>query len=126
MNAFETVGFRSTYGATETNGLVNGHAYHAEVDYSVRPLSLAEVKAQKGKITRVRILTERTPMGTLCDISYIHASLPNGKTVAVENRLNNLQPLRTLKKAMLDWAQREGVFAKSIGLIDEGNWSIQR
>lgn len=126
MNAFATVGYRNTYGATETNSLVNGSEYHAEVDYSVRPLSLAEVKAQKGKITRVRILTERTYGGTLCDISYIHATLPDGKTVPVQNYLDNLTPLRNLKKAMLDWAQREGVFAKSIGLIDEGNWSIQR
>lgn len=125
MNAFATQD-TNHYGATQTNGLVDGHAYHGEVDYSVRPLSLAEVKAEGGKITRVRILTERTYGGTLCDISYIHATLRNGKTVPVQSELNNLTPLRNLKKAMLDWAQREGVFAKSIGLIDEGNWSIQR
>lgn len=124
MNAFETAD-TNHYGATQTNGLVNGSEYHAETDYS-RTYSLAEVKAAGGKITRVRILTERTYGGTLCDISYINATLKDGRQVPVEIRIDNLTPLRNLKKAMLDWAQREGVFAKSIGLIDEGNWSIQR
>lgn len=122
MNRFETAD-RSLYGANETNGLINGHEYHEAVDYTEQ-YTLAEVKAEGGKITRVRILTERTYGGTLCDISYIHATLPNGKTVPVRVEVDNLTPRRNLKKAFLDWAQREGVFAKSIGLIDEGNWSI--
>jgi hypothetical protein len=124
MNAFATQD-TNHYGATQTNGLVDGAAYHAEVDYS-RFYSLREIKDLGGKITRVRILTERTYGGTLCDISYINATLRDGQTVPVQHFINNLTPLRNLKKAMLDWAQREGVFAKSIGLIDEGNWSLQR
>lgn len=122
MNAFETMD-RSKYGSFETNGLVNGHEYHEAVDYSEQ-YSLADVKEARGRITRVRILTERMYGATMCDISYIHATLPNGKTVPVRVEVDNLTPRRNLKKAMLDWAQREGVFAKSIGLIDEGNWSI--
>lgn len=113
------------YGATESNGLVNGAEYHAQVDYS-RFFSLAEVAEAKGHITRVRILTERTPNGTLCDVSYIHANLPSGEIVNVQNGLDNLTPLRTLKAAMINWAKREGVFAKGLGLLDEGNWSILR
>jgi hypothetical protein len=123
-NAFATQD-TNIYGATQTNGLVNGSAYHAAVDYS-RFWTLAEVAEAKGKITRVRILTERTYGGTLCDISYIHATLPNGETVNVQNHLDNLTPLRALKGKMIEWAQREGVFAKGLGLLDEGNWSIQR
>jgi len=120
-NAFATTD-RSIYGARETNGLVNGHEYHNEVDYS-RNYSLGEIKSLGGKITRVRILEERTFGGRFCDVSYIHATLKDGKTVPVQHPLGNLTPKWKLKKAMLDWAQSQGVFAKSIGLLDEGNWS---
>jgi hypothetical protein len=113
---------RNIYGATESNGLVDGSAYHAEVDYKVRPLSLKEVAEAGGKITRVRLLAE---MGR-ADVSYIHATLPGGKTVPVRVELNNLTPLRALKGAMIKWATEEGVSAKGLGLLDEGNWSIQR
>lgn len=116
---------RNVYGAQETNGLVNGSAYHEQVDYS-QNLTLAQVAAAHGHITRVRILTERTMGGTLCDISYIHASLPSGEIVNVQNHLDNLTPLRALKAEMIRWAKSEGVFAKGLGLLDEGNWSIQR
>lgn len=113
------------YGATESNGLVNGAEYHAQVDYS-RFLSLAEVAKAHGTITRLRVLTERTPSGTLCDVSYVHASLPSGEIVNVQNGVNNLTPLRSLKGELIAWAKREGVFAKGLGLLDEGNWSILR
>lgn len=110
-------------GAFESNGLVDGAAYHASVDYT-RTWSLAEVAEAKGQITRVRILTERTYSGTFCDISYIHASLPGGQTVNVQIGVGNLTPLRSLKGEMIKWAQREGVFAKGLGLLNEGNWSM--
>lgn len=123
MNAFETHD-TNRYGARETNGLVNGHAYHAEVDYS-RTYSLREVSDLGGKITRVRILTEYVPgVGSLADISYIHASLPDGKIVPVQNEINNLTPLRNMRKEMIEWAKREHVFAKALGLLDNGNWSV--
>jgi hypothetical protein len=114
---------RNLYGAQEFNGLVNGSEYHAQVDYS-RFLSLKEVAAAGGKITRLRILTERTPGGTLCDVSYIHATLPSGEIVNVQNHLDNLTPKYQLKGKLIEWAKREGVFAKGLGLLDEGNWSI--
>jgi hypothetical protein len=120
MNAFATTD-RNIYGAIETNGLVNGHEYHAQTDNS-RRYSLAEVKAEGGKITRVRMFQE---MGRI-DVSYIHAVLKDGRQVEVTHPLGFLIPKNRLKKSMLDWAQSEGVFAKSIGLIDEGNWSILR
>lgn len=117
---------RTRHGAHETNGLVNGSAYHAEVDYTRRPLTLKEVREAGGRITRLRLLTERTYGGTFCDVSYIHATLPGGETVPVQNHLNNLTPLRALKGELIKWATREGVSAKGLGLLDEGNWSIQR
>ena len=96
------------------------------MDYTARPLSLSQVKAAGGRITRLRLLTERTYGGTLCDVSYIHATLPSGATVPVANHLNNLTPLRALKGELIKWATREGVSAKGLGLLDEGNWSVQR
>lgn len=110
---------RSIYGAREVNGLVDGAAYHAQVDYS-RKYSLAQVAELKGRITRVRILTE----GPFRDISYINATLPNGEMVDVSVGVNNLVHRSKLKGELIAWAAREGVFAKGLGLLDEGNWSV--
>lgn len=117
-NAFATTD-RSLYGATEVNGLVDGHAYHAQVDYS-RFYSLAQVKELGGKITRVRVLTE----GPFRDVSYINATLPNGEIVNVSVGVNNMTHRSKFKGELIAWAAREGVFAKGIGLLDEGNWSV--
>lgn len=122
-NPNETVGFRSKYGADETNGLVDGQAYHASVDYS-RFYSLSEISELGGKITRVRLLTENIMGQVMCDVSYIHATLPDGTTVNVQNGLDNLTPRRLLKASMIAWAKREGVYAKGIDLLNEGNWSV--
>ena len=123
-NPNEIAGFRSKYGANETNGLVNGSDYHSQVDYSKR-WSLKEVSDAGGKISRLRILTEVVPgTGRLCDISYIHATLPTGETVDVYNGLDGLLPMRNLMGELILWAKREGVYAKGIGLLDKGNWSV--
>ena len=111
------------YGAYETNGLVNGAEYHEQVDYS-RTYTLAEVKAEGGRITRVRLLTESINGQRFADVSYIHATLPNGKTVNVQNGLDNLTPMKDMMGQMIQWGKREGVFAKGIGLLDKGNWSV--
>lgn len=113
------------YGATATNDLIDGAGYREEVDYSVT-YSLSRIKEMRGTICRVRILTDRIMGQTMCDVSYIHAILPDGRIVPVQNLLNNLTPFRELKKEMIEWAKREGVYAKGIGLIDEGNWSVVR
>jgi hypothetical protein len=124
MNAFETVD-RNLYGAHETNGLLNGSEYHAAVDYSVQ-YTLKDVAEAGGKVTRLRLLTEVWPgAGRRCDVSYCHATLGNGKTVPVQVGGNVSGVfLRDLKKALIDWAREEKVFAKGLGLLDEGNWSI--
>lgn len=111
----------SDFNANETNGLINGAEYHEAVDYS-RQYTLAEVKAEGGKITRVRLLTERWPSGRMADVSYIHATLANGKTVPVYVGVDNLTPLHQMKGKMIEWAKREGVYAKGLGLLD--NWSV--
>jgi hypothetical protein len=123
MNIHETQD-TNRYGAKQSNGLVNGAEYHAAVNYNDR-LTLREAKAAGGRITRVRVLTERSMGTTFCDISYVHATLPDGTTVDVANvRVDNLTPRYKLKGALIEWAKAEGVFAKGIGLLDEGNWSV--
>jgi hypothetical protein len=117
--AFQTTDRTLVGGAFEANGLVNGSEYHAQVDYS-KTWSLAEVAEAGGRITRVRILTE----GIMRDISYIHATLPGGQTVNVENGVPYLTKKWELKGEMINWAKREGVYAKGLGLLDEGNWSV--
>lgn len=123
-NATQTVDYRSRYGATETQGLVDGQAYHDEVDYS-QTFTLEQVARYGGKITRVRLIGEYVPgMGKVVDVSYIHAVMPGGKIVPVQSELPNLMRLRHVKGDMIKWAQRAGVYAKGLGLLDEGNWSV--
>lgn len=124
QNPFETTGMTNKYGAVSTNDLVDGAAYHHEVDYS-ELYSLKMVEEAGGKITRVRLLTEVMPgRGRLVDVSYVHATLPDGKTVPVQVLMDNLTPMRQVKAGMIKWAKEQGVFAKGIGLLDEGNWSV--
>lgn len=96
-----------------------------DLDYDV---TLGELAAQGGRIVRVRwIGGDYIPgRGKCYDVSYVHGEI-DGKRV----RLNlqgcdewNLIPRRQLKGAMIAWAKNEGVFAKGIGLLDEGVWSI--
>lgn len=124
MNAAATTDYRTHHGHPETNGLIDGAAYHDSVDYSGAPYTLAQVKAEGGKISRLRLLAETVPgVGRFLDVSYIHATLADGRTVNVQNGIDNMTPARQLKGKLIDWAKREGVYAKSIGLLDEGNWS---
>lgn len=115
------------YGVVETNPLVSGHEYHASVDYADE-ITLAEVARRGGRISRVRVLTGSWAGQKMADVSYIHAVLPSGKIVPV-NVTGDLQgvPLwgpKGLKSQLIAWAREEGVFAKALGLLDEGNWSV--
>lgn len=107
------------YGVVET-GMPVGPEYHSSI---TEDMTLSELAAAGGKITRVRLLHERG----MFDISYIHGQLPSGQGVRL-----NLQgcpdsfliPRRTFKGVMIEWAKAEGVFAKGLGLLDDGNYSI--
>lgn len=123
-HAFETIGYQNRYGATETNGLVDGAAYHGEVDYS-QTFSLEAVSRCGGKITRLRLIGDYVPgVGRVVDVSYIHAQMPGGKIVPVRSELPNLMRMRDVKGEIIKWAKEQGVFAKGLGLLDEGNWSV--
>lgn len=115
------------YGVVETNGLENGHEYHAGVSYADE-LTLAEVARRGGRISRLRVLTGFWAGVKMADVSYIHAVLPSGQIVPVRVT-GTLQgvPLwgpKGLKSNLIAWAREEGVYAKALGLLDEGNWSV--
>lgn len=107
------------YGVSETGDFILD-TYHSEVDYS-RTYTLSELVAAGGKISRLRLLTERGYPAY--DISYCHATLPNGQVVPVHVDCMRL-PKPALKSGLIAWAKREKVFAKNLGLLDEDNWSI--
>lgn len=108
----------------ETNGLLDGTAYHNGVDYADE-MTLGNFAAAGGKITRLRILGGGPSDGFMCDTSYCHGVLPDGRIVPISGGPMCFPVCRT-KATLIDWAKEEGVFAKGIGLLDEGNWSTLR
>jgi hypothetical protein len=114
MNANATVPYRNIYGTHETNGLVNGPEYHEQERESVD-------WAEPGlKITRLRVLTDAGfPM---YDVSYCYGEVA-GKQVVVQLPFHQI-PVRGYKGFLIREAQREGVYAKGLGILDLANWSI--
>lgn len=106
----------------QADGEVVTAEYHQGVSYD-NLMSLSEVAAKGGRITRVRILKEYGR----CDISYIHATLRDGTVVPVRLDMPSSGIglwFREVKGEFIAWAKAEGVFAKGLGLLDEGNWSV--
>ena len=119
----ELVDRMDRYGVSYEGEVVT-ERYHSEV--SDRWMTLAEVSAEGGKISRLRMLAEWIPgRGRCVDISYIHATLPSGQIVHVHEDLSQgyLIRVRDLKKTLVEWAKEHEVFAKGLGLLDESNWS---
>jgi hypothetical protein len=81
-----------------------------------------------GRITRLRILSDVIPgVGRIADVSYIHATLPDGTRHEVLTGSAPWGPgfaLGQLKGYLIQWARTEGVFAKGLGLLDEAVWSV--
>lgn len=111
---------RNLYGATEINGLVNGTSYHTDRSGQIR-MTLKAFAAKKGRVSRVRALTELRGMGEMIvDVSYCHGELPDGTLVdIIDGPLGELAPSRRgVRGVLIDWAQSQGVYAIGIGLID--------
>jgi hypothetical protein len=109
----------ASYGVREDNPLPSAD-YLDSVDYS-EPMTLREVQEAGGRVTRLRMLTDRGC--PFLDISYIHATLPDGRTVSVLG--TSTQPdKRNIKGSLIEWARREGFNAKALGMLDRENWSI--
>lgn len=94
---------------------------------TVADVTLGELAAQGGRITRVRwIGGEYIPgRGKCYDLCYVHGQI-RGEEVSV--RLDGLEnwalvPKHQRKGEMIAWAKAWGVFAKGLGLLDDSNWS---
>jgi hypothetical protein len=119
MTNYDANRLATTYGVREDNPLPSAD-YHETVDYT-HPMTLREVQDAGGRVTRLRMLTERGY--PFMDISYIHATLPDGRTVSVQG--TSFRPTRrNTKGSIIEWARSEGFNAKRLGMLDEGNWSI--
>lgn len=109
------------YGVQATGEVVTAE-YHKQV--TAEPMTLSEIAARGGRISRVRILKEYGR----CDISYIHATLADGTIVPVNMCWMPSSGIglwfREVKGEFIAWAKAEGVYAKGLGLLDEGNWAV--
>jgi hypothetical protein len=100
---------RNIYGTIETNGLVDGAAYHAEergVRYWTEPGL---------KITRLRLLSD--PGYPAWDVSYCHGMLEDGTLVDV------LLPFSQVPKGkrftfIRRMARRDGLNPDTLGILD--------
>jgi hypothetical protein len=100
---------RNVYGAIETNGLEDGIAYHHQ------PRNRTVDWAEPGlKVTRLRLLSD--PGLPFWDVSYCHGEI-NGEQVRVALPFSQL-PKRGMRKAIVEQAIRDGVFAKGLGILD--------
>lgn len=108
------------YNPDEVNGLTDPAAYYAEMPEF---MTLGELVAAGGKVTRVRLLTEyRHGLGRICDLSYIHGTLPDGRRVSVTHT-PTLGYFNRVSYDLVEWAKEYGVYAKGCGLLDRANWS---
>lgn len=123
--SFHNADRAASYGVRETNPLSDaGHDWD-NFDHD-RDYTLSELQAAGGTVSRLRLLTEGGY--PYMDISYCHATLPNGRNVRVNladapdiRKGKGSQPF---KADLIEWAKRQNVYGKKIGLLDEGNWSI--
>lgn len=89
--------------------------------------TLSELAAEGGKIVRVRwIGGEYIPgRGRCYDLSYVQGELKDGTRVRIiQLPAAFLVPRNQLKGAMISWAKEQGVYAKALGLLEDGVWSI--
>lgn len=94
----------------EVNGLVDGLSYHE----ARRGAKTVPWTAKGLKVTRFRLLSD--PGFPMWDVSYCHGEL-NGKPVDVSLPFFQL-PKYGWKKAIVEHAKRDGVFAKGLGILD--------
>tara|TARA_R110002020_G_scaffold36080_5_gene108507 strand:+ start:1559 stop:1891 length:333 start_codon:yes stop_codon:yes gene_type:complete len=98
-----------------TNSLQPKNRYHDDyrnanwVDWSTKGL----------KVTRLRIATDQ--FATWWDISYCHGTY-NGEKVVIDLPFDRL-PKKNFKKYIINWAIKEKVYAKGLGILDDCNIS---
>lgn len=124
-NAAQDLVNKLTAYGVRCDGEVVTHEYHEQVSYD-NQMTLGELVAKGGRVTRVRILTDNWGGQKMADISYIHGTLPSGQIVPlyVQAGSGPLWGPKGLKAQFITWAKEEGVYAKGCGLLDESNWSV--
>lgn len=100
---------RDLYGAREENPIPRG--YHevpivATLDWTSPDLA---------RITRLRLLSD--PGFPMWDVSYCHGVNRAGERVEVLLPFSQL-PRRTMRASIVEWARREKVFAKGLGIFE--------
>jgi hypothetical protein len=96
----------------ETNGLIDPKGYHDAVTHRIeRTVYWTEPGLT---VTRLRLLTE--PGFPAWDVSYCHGILA-GEPVEVSLPFTSL-PKRGASRAIVEYAKRDGVHAKSLGILD--------
>ena len=106
------------YGYYESNGLPNGRLYHG-VRQSTDPDTVSWDEPGL-KITRLRLLGDVD--FPVLDVSYCHGML-NGKHVDVVLPFSQL-PKRGYKKAIVEYAVKSKVYAKTLGILDPSVISV--
>ena len=119
MDAMTYLDKMAAYGVHETNSIFDAAYTHEHVDYSEGDVRLNDPRLVS--IDRLRLLTERGY--PFFDVSYCYGTLRDGRHVRVylgDTRL----PRKGTKGFLIELAREQGVYAKGLGLLDEGNWSI--
>lgn len=115
-DAFDTIARLASYGVNETNNIALAAYDHTAITDDIQ---LGDDRLVK--IDRLRLLTERGY--PFYDVSYCYGTLRDGSHVRVylgDTRL----PRKGTKGYLIQLAKEAGVYAKGLGLLDEGNWSI--
>ena len=118
---FDTVD-RVVYGAVEQAGLMPGEQQRLLDE--IRDGGDQQVywsDPRLARIVRMRFLTD--PSFPMLDHSYIYGRLTDGTLVRVDVPFYQL-PKRGWKGALIDFAKRDKVYLKRLGVFDEGTVSI--
>jgi hypothetical protein len=112
----ETIPFRDRYGAHEVNGLPEG-GQEALLDqmHEDGNVEVYWSDPQLAKITRLRFLTDRD--FPYFDLSYCYGVLKDGRTCRVQLPFGQLLKAKW-KSQIIEYAARDGVFAKGLGIFE--------
>lgn len=116
----QTIPVQSHYGTIETNGLVDGNAYHQANWANEHPVykGVGVHWDHKGlKVTRLRLLSD--PYCPFWDVSYCDGQL-DGHYVRVILPFSQLirRKDKPLAAQIIAYAKQDGVYAKGLGILD--------
>lgn len=110
--AIETIDYRNVYGAIETNGLEAGQM---EILIDSLEDTVSWTDPELDRIFRLRLLSD--PGFPMWDVSYCYGTLKDGRNVRVQLPFHQLRK-GSVNADIIEFAKRDGVFAKGLGLFD--------